>query len=78
MITVIKYANRKLYRKDISKYTSLSELVAMPLGSFQVIDKVTGADITMETLFSYLASDTKEGAQKKVDIMSHCIKILSV
>lgn len=80
MRTIIKYSNRKLYDTETSKYITLKELLALPLGSFKVTDKKTGADITVETLFSLLANSislvdsTKE---TKVKVMEYCIGQLS-
>ncbi len=79
MKTIIKYDNRKMYDKESSKYVNLKDLVNLPLGSFKVLEKKTGNDITIETLFSYLATfDSMEVKETKVKVMEHCIKLLSV
>lgn len=80
MKNIIKYNNRKLYDTEASKYINLKELLGLPLGSFKVTEKETGNDITVETLFSYLASDTNNmeiTKQTKINVMQHCINVLS-
>lgn len=78
MKTVIKYSNRKLYDKESSKYINLKDLMDMQLGSFKVIEKDTGNDITLDTMLSYLASNTVDAANdSKVKVMKHCIDLLS-
>jgi len=79
MKTVIKYNNRKLYDTDESKYINLKELLALPLGSFKVVEKENGLDVTVETLFSYLANSSNpvEEKETKVKVMQYCIGALS-
>jgi polyhydroxyalkanoate synthesis regulator protein len=81
MKNIVKYANRKLYDTETSKYVNLKELLALPLGSFKVTSKETGADLTVETLFSYLANSSSDpivdAKEIKVKVMQHCINILS-
>lgn len=78
MKTVVKYGNRKLYDRDSSKYINLKNLMEMPLGSFKVIEKNTGNDITLDTLLSYLSSNIVDvTSESKVQVMKHCIELLS-
>ena len=79
MKTIIKYNNRKMYDKENSKYINLGELISMPLGTFKVIEKETGNDITLDTLFSYLSNNTINYTnESKVKVMRHCIDLLSL
>ena len=79
MKTIIKYGNRKMYDKETSKYVNLKEIASMPLGTFKVIEKDTGNDITIDTLLSYLSTETtEETSESKVKVMRHCIELLSV
>jgi polyhydroxyalkanoate synthesis regulator protein len=73
---IVKYNNRKLYNRESSKYVTLGELLAMPMGSFQVIQKETGLDITIETLLSALTNP--ENKEVKVKAMQHCLNVWSV
>jgi len=78
MKTIVKYNNRKLYDKQESKYINLKELVSMELGSFKVVEKETGNDITVNTMLSYLSNDSSENSNEyKVKVMKHCIELLS-
>lgn len=49
-ITIIKYQNRKLYSKELKGYITLNDILDyVKTGqSYNVCDKVTGADITRE------------------------------
>lgn len=76
MITIKKYANRKLYNTNTAKYTTVQELAKMPLGSFKVLQFGTMNDVTTETLFSVLSNFDVE-TQTKIDVMKHCIEQLS-
>jgi hypothetical protein len=42
----VRYPNRKLYDTAESKYVTLSNVLAMPLGSFKVLDAQSKQDIT--------------------------------
>jgi polyhydroxyalkanoate synthesis regulator protein len=50
----VKYANRKLYDIETSKYVNIRSLGKLSAGGFVVIDYDTGADITSEILLSAL------------------------
>lgn len=54
---ILKYKNRKLYSKGLSKYVSLSYLRNLVLNnvSFIVVDYETHQDITVETLVTILS-----------------------
>lgn len=77
MKTIIKYANRKLYDKEVGKYTSLNEIVKLPLGSFKVERHTDGEDVTTDTLLGILASENL-GSEIKIQLMKHCIAELEV
>lgn len=78
MKTVVKYNNRKLYDKEQSKYINLKELVGMELGTFRVMEKQTGNDVTINTLLSYLSNDFDINSKEyKLKVMKYCIELLS-
>jgi len=72
MKTVIKYNNRKLYDKETAKYTSIVELVQLPLGSFKVEKHSTGEDITIETLLTAVTNKDVEN-KTKLRVIKHCV-----
>lgn len=80
MKTIVKYANRKLYDKELSRYTSLSEIMKLPLGSFRVVLHMPDnriVDITTESLLSAISAITPTGDDLKVEIMKFCVERLS-
>jgi polyhydroxyalkanoate synthesis regulator protein len=76
MKNIIKYSNRKLYDKELSRYVTIEEILTFPLGSFRVITHKTFVDVTTATLLSGLI---KVGVNPKVKIgvMQHIIVELS-
>lgn len=74
-MTIIKYSNRKLYNKETAKYTSIVELLKLPLGSFKVERHGTGEDVTTDTLLTSLTSENVTPTTK-VEVMKHCITTL--
>jgi polyhydroxyalkanoate synthesis regulator protein len=56
MITIIRYKNRKLYNRETSRYINQSELRSFEWGSYRVLSKETGADLTLQTVFQALAN----------------------
>lgn len=80
MKTIVKYGNRKLYDRETSKYTTLHEIVALPMGAFKVVKRGHGDtehDITTETLLSALAEASVQN-DVKVQVMQYCIDRLTV
>lgn len=78
MKTVVKYGNRKLYDRETSKYITLSELIALPLGTFRVVKHGTNEDITTETLLSAISTGNfPVRSDLKIEVMQHCIQELS-
>jgi polyhydroxyalkanoate synthesis regulator protein len=78
MKTIVKYANRKLYDKETSRYTTVAELATQPLGTFRVVqyDKPFEEDITTEILFQALL--LKNITQYiKIEIMKYCTEQLN-
>jgi len=78
--TIVKYANRKLYDKELSRYTSLSEIMKLPMGSFRVLQHMPDnriVDITTETLLAALSSVETVEAAKKVEILKFCVERLA-
>lgn len=68
--TIKKYANRKLYDTDTSKYITLKEILAMPKGSFEIVDNATKEVITNNTLMSaLLVYANSDQVAKAVDIL---------
>ena len=80
MKTVKRYSNRKLYDTETSKYTTVLELVKLPLGSFEIIDQDAkgnvNKDITTEVLLGSL-SNNEVHVTTKVEVMKHCINKLA-
>lgn len=59
MDTIIKYANRKYYSKNMKRYTNLEEIIhkyVLTDKEYVIIDYVTGIDVTQETLLHSIAS----------------------
>jgi polyhydroxyalkanoate synthesis regulator protein len=77
MKTIVKYSNRKLYDKETAKYTTLREIVKLPIGTFKVERYGTGEDVTTDTLLTALTSE-KVGSEIKVQVMKHCITELEL
>lgn len=77
MKVVLKYSNRKLYDKDTARYTTIGELVKLPLGTFKVEDYETGVDVTTPVLLSALTCE-HVNVDTQVKIMKHCITELEV
>lgn len=64
MARVIKrYGNRKLYDVQASEYVSLDQIAALIRGgeTVQVVDNVTGEDITAQTLTQVVLEEGKKG-----------------
>ena len=62
-VKVIKrYANRKLYDTETSKYTTLKEIVTMVANGreMQVVDNVSNEDITGTTLLSAIVETEQD------------------
>lgn len=74
MDIIVKYSNRKLYSKTLTRYINLNDLALLPMGSFKVLEYGTNKDITLETLFSSLLGSPRE---IKITTMQHCIDVLS-
>ncbi len=51
---VVKYGNRKLYNRNSAKYVNLTDLLALGVGKFIVLDNVTKQDITDKVVLSAL------------------------
>ena len=51
---VVKYENRKLYNRATRKYVNLTDLLALGVGKFIVLDNVTKQDITDEVVLAGL------------------------
>ena len=71
MKIIIKYRNRKLYDKNESKYVTLTEIVRYPLGSFKVVEHLSGKNVTEHTLLSSLLQCSREDAK---NIMTYLLK----
>jgi polyhydroxyalkanoate synthesis regulator protein len=72
MRTIIKYDNRKLYDKESGKYTTVTELIKLPLDTFVVERHGTKQDVTTDTLLGILTNENIEN-EIKVKVMRHCI-----
>lgn len=68
MITIKRYANRKLYSTDASKYVTLKDILQLAKSgvAFIVIDMKTRKDLTNETIlkanYQEKLSEVQEGA----------------
>lgn len=76
MKIIIRYPNRKLYDKDRGGYTTISEIVLLPLGSFQVLEFRTNKDITMDTLLTSLGQNNVANHDKKA-VMAYCLTVMN-
>lgn len=59
MDTIIKYANRKYYSKNMKRYTNLEEIMhkyVLTDSEYIIVDYVTGINVTQETLLHSIAS----------------------
>jgi polyhydroxyalkanoate synthesis repressor PhaR len=69
MLIIRRYANRKLYLTDTSKYINLSDILKLTESGtlFQVIDMKTRKDLTeliiLRAKFKQQLDDAKEGAE---------------
>lgn len=54
-MTLVKYANRKLYLSKGGKYVTLPEAAALIQNGYKVTDFKTKDDVTAEVLSSYVA-----------------------
>lgn len=76
MKTIVKYANRKLYDKEVSKYTTIAAIASLPLDSFKVVEYDLGVevrDLTIEILLQALSLTTVP-VYTKIAIMQHYIE----
>ena len=76
MITIKKYANRRLYNVATSSYITLSELAEMVRGGekIEVYDAKSGQDLTRPTLVQVILECEQEGHQMlPVDVLCQII-----
>ncbi|MBL6776088.1 MAG: polyhydroxyalkanoate synthesis repressor PhaR [Alphaproteobacteria bacterium] len=76
MITIKKYANRRLYNVNTSCYITLSQLSEMVRKGqkIQVLDAKSGQDLTRPTLVQVILEIEQEGRQMlPVDVLSQII-----
>ena len=61
--TIKRYGNRKLYDVEASAYISLDEIASLIRrgDTVQVLDNVTGEDITAQTLTQIVLDEGKRG-----------------
>src|ERR1700680_1993695 len=75
-----KYANRRLYDTELSRYITLEEIRQLVLDnvSFRVIEAKTGADITKSTLL-LIISEQEESADPvfSLEVLQHLIRSYS-
>ncbi len=75
-----KYANRRLYDTELSRYITLEEIRQFVLDNinFRVIEAQTGADITKSTLLLIISSQ-EEGAEPvfSLEVLQHLIRCYS-
>ncbi|HVV68829.1 MAG TPA: polyhydroxyalkanoate synthesis repressor PhaR [Gammaproteobacteria bacterium] len=75
-----KYANRRLYDTELSRYITLEEIRQLVLNnvSFRVIEAKTGADITKSTLL-LIISEQEESADPvfSLEVLQHLIRSYS-
>lgn len=72
-----KYANRRLYDTQVSRYITLDDIKQYVLDNinFQVIDAKLGIDITKSTLFQIIANHEDNGAPTfSSEILQHIIR----
>lgn len=70
-----RYANRKLYDTQTSKYTTLKAVIALIAGGgeVQIIDNTTKNDITNQTLVMGLV-ETEQGLGNQTEILKEIFK----
>lgn len=63
MHTIKRYANRKLYDMESKHYITLSQIATLvrAQNDFQVVDHVTGTDLTGQTLAQVIFEEAKQG-----------------
>lgn len=72
-----KYANRRLYDTEVSRYITLDDIKQYVLDniSFQVIDAKLETDITKSTLFQIIANHEESGSPTfSSEILQHIIR----
>ena len=59
-VVIIKYANRKHFNTQTSRYVTLPEVLALGVDNFIVLDHVTKKDITFEVLINALSGHFRD------------------
>jgi polyhydroxyalkanoate synthesis repressor PhaR len=64
MHTIKRYANRKHYDKAQGHYVTLAQIAELVRAQedFQVLDHVTGKDLTSQTLAQVIFEEAKQGS----------------
>lgn len=77
MVIVKKYANRRLYTTDESRYVSLAELAEKIRGGVDVkiVDARTGADLTQATLTQIVIEHRGAGKLLSVRLLTQMIRL---
>ena len=57
---ILKYANRKLYNTNTSKYVNVPDVLKMGVDNFIVVDHVTKGDVTFDFLVTALSLHFRE------------------
>lgn len=60
---IVKYANRKHYNMQTSRYVTLPEVLGLGVDNFVVIDNVTKKDITFDVLINALYGHFKDNPE---------------
>lgn len=76
MRTIKRYANRKLYDQAQSHYVTLPLLAAMVRAGdeVRVVDHVTGADLTAQTLAQIIYDEEKKEPRLGVELLVGVIR----
>jgi len=76
MRTIRRYANRKLYDTTEHHYITLKNVAAFVRAGDQleVIDHVTGAKLTAQTLAQVIFEEEKASPRLSIEVLSNLIK----
>jgi len=77
MKTIVRYSNRKMYDKDTKRYTTLGEIVKLPMGTFKVEEYGSGDDVTITTLLE-VATSRKVENETKIRVIKYCVTELEL
>lgn len=77
VLRIKKYANRRLYDTDQSRYITLAELAEIVRGGrrVEVVDAKTGDDLTRQVLVQVILDEQERLDLLPVDLLHHVIRV---